>query len=106
LKISDLPLLEAMSAAALTKIQRFDARSLASFAWSTAEIQFVDIAVFKAVGSKVPAYRNEFNSQDLSNITQTFAAVRVREEAVMKVLSDASIAKIDQFKPTELASTA
>lgn len=95
-----------MSAAALTKIQRFDARSLASFAWAIAEIQFVDIAVFKAVGSKVPAYRNEFNSQDLSNITWAFAAVRVREEAVMKVLSDASIAKIDQFKPTELASTA
>jgi len=48
------PLLEALSAQALTRLTEFDGQNLQNTAWSCAKLQFVDLFLFGATASESP----------------------------------------------------
>ncbi|CAJ1337238.1 unnamed protein product [Effrenium voratum] len=104
LKIDGAPLLNAMSTAA--HIKRFDARSLASLAQTPAESQAKDLALFKVFSGEAMLRAPQLNCQDPANITRAPAIMRLREEASPGVTSHHALAKVQGFKPPELASMA
>lgn len=73
----DQPLLTAIAAASISRMELFGHQGLANTAWSFSTLAVHDMPLFEALASASIRHRNDFDQQDLSNTVWAFATLRL-----------------------------
>lgn len=100
------PLLQAISSAALARMQECLPQDVANISWSFAKISFIDATFMYALAATALSKIREFNPQDLANTAWAVANIQLRDDPLMASISEEARSKIGEFEGSDFSSTA
>ena len=99
-------IIAAIAAAAVGRIDEFDASGLANMAWAFAKLGFGDQKLFEAIATAAVKKINEFKPRNLSNLAWAYATLGISNQNLFEAVAATALKKINEFNAQNLSNTA
>jgi hypothetical protein len=106
LRVLNVPLIDAISAASLSMMQQFKSQHLSATAWSLAFLRYQDEQLVNAIADTATKRISEVGTQELSNFVWSFALLSVRKPPFMQAICGRAIEQISEFEQIALTNIA
>jgi len=103
--LDDRPLIDALSSAALARINELTSQNLSNIAWALATLGVRNEPLLDAIASAALARSTELSPQDLSNIAWAYAKLDYQTENLLQAISAAAIRLMGSFGGQDLGIT-
>merc|ERR1711990_285486 len=103
--LRDVPLLDALAAAAVNRIGQFNTQGIANTAWAFAKLSFIHEPFFNVIASASLAKTKQFDPQGLANIAWSMATIAMSDEPLLTAISVQAVGTISQFTTQNLSNT-
>mmetsp|Transcript_48001 Transcript_48001/g.148156 ORF Transcript_48001/g.148156 Transcript_48001/m.148156 type:complete len:543 (-) Transcript_48001:115-1743(-) len=88
--MADLPLLDALSSAAIPIITEFTPQGLSNTSWSYARLSIEARPLMHAIAAEALKRKNEFAVQNLASIAWSFATINLKDQPFLEALASAA----------------
>jgi len=99
-----MPLIDAISAAALAKIDDYNQQNIANTAWAFAKLVVTHQPLLASISAAAITRSSEFIPQGLANLAWALAKLVVLDAPLMPALSSAAMPNIDEYVPQNLSN--
>jgi len=107
LAVFDNPLLQAISSAAMNRLNEFRAQELANTAWACAKLLWQNLPLLDAIASASrPRLHDQFNTLNMTNTAWAWAALSLTHAPLIDALSAESLPHISEFEAQQLHNSA